>query len=268
LSDEVETLLPDFRSLRHLVPPRDRFWADPFPVFSNGKYYIFLEEYLYSRHKAHIAVLELAPDGERTSSPVIVLERDYHLSYPCVFEWQGAYYMVPETVHNRTVELYRARSFPYAWELQTTLLEDVQAVDTTLTESGGRWWMFTNIAWDRASKWSDWNDELHLFHAPSPLGPWTPHRGNPVKSDVRSSRPAGRLFTRGGDLYRPAQDCSQRYGYAITINKILSLNTDEFREVAVAKILPNWSANLVGTHTINSAKGLTVIDGRMLSGAV
>jgi transcriptional regulator GlxA family with amidase domain len=37
-------------------------------------------------------------------------------------------------------------------------------------------------------------DELSLFYAESPLGPWTPHPRNPVKSDVRGSRPAGGLF--------------------------------------------------------------------------
>ena len=39
----------------------------------------------------------------------------------------------------------------------------------------------------------------HVFHADSPFGPFTPHRRNPVKSDVRSARPAGKLFTWNGD---------------------------------------------------------------------
>ena len=41
-----------------------------------------------------------------------------------------------------------------------------------------------------------------------------------VKSDVRGSRPAGALFEWNGDVYRPAQDSSGRYGYAISINRI------------------------------------------------
>ena len=61
-----------------------------------------------------------------------------------------------------------------------------------------------------------------------PLGPWKPHKRNPVKSDVRNSRPAGRLFYWNGDLYRPAQDSSQRYGYAMSINRVLRLTPDEF----------------------------------------
>jgi hypothetical protein len=143
------------------------------------------------------------------------------------------------------------------------LLDKIRAVDATLAEVDGRWWMFANIGQERASRWSDWNEELHVFHAPSPLGPWTPHRRNPVKSDVRSARPAGRLFRLGRDLYRPAQNCAVRYGHSITINQVVRLTPSEFREVPVSAILPHWAAHLVGTHTINSVRGLTVIDGRL-----
>src|SRR5213596_456309 len=57
-----------------------------------------------------------------------------------------------------------------------------------------------------------------------PLGPWRPHPGNPVKVDVRSSRPAGGPFLFGGNLYRPAQDCSRTYGGGITINRVTHLS--------------------------------------------
>jgi hypothetical protein len=82
-----------------------------------------------------------------------------------------------------------------------------------------------------------------------------------VKSDVRSARPAGRLFRRNGCLYRPAQDCSVHYGHAISINRVLRLTRDEFSEEETAKILPRWRKGLERTHTLNSAGRLTVIDG-------
>ena len=36
---------------------------------------------------------------------------------------------------------------------------------------------------------------------------------------------------------------------------------DEYEEVEVSKVLPQWSKNLVGTHTLNHCQGLTVVDG-------
>lgn len=247
---------------RHILPPRDRFWADPFPVRWGDRYYIFVEQYLYRERKAHIAVLELGRDGTWTS-PVPVLERPYHLSYPFVFQWRGEYFMCPEAHASGAVELYRAASFPYEWKPEATLLSDVRAVDPTLIEIDGRWWMFTTVAREGVSDPSCWDDELHLFHAPSPLGPWTPHRRNPVKSDLRSSRPAGRLFRVNGELYRPAQNCTERYGLAMTVNRIVRIDPDEYREVAVSEIPPRWATGLLRTHTINAVRGLTVIDGQL-----
>lgn len=242
---------------KHLAPPRDRFWADPFPVEEGGEHYVFFEEFPYKEAKGVISYLKLGPAGGIVEGPVRVLERDYHLSYPFVFEWRGERYMIPETGDRRTVELYRCASFPREWKLERVLLEDVRAVDATLHEQGGVWWMFANVAEEGVAR--NW-DELHLFYADSPLGPWRPHRRNPVKSDARGARPAGRLFWRDGQLYRPAQDCSKRYGYAVAINRVERLDAEEFREREVWKILPGWRENVLATHTLNQAGRLTVID--------
>jgi hypothetical protein len=166
--------------------------------------------------------------------------------------------MVPETSQNRTVELYLSTSFPFEWKLEKVLLDDIDnAVDATLFEIDDLWWMFVNIGLKEVSANTE---ELYLFYADSPLGPWTPHRRNPVKSDVRNSRPAGRPFRRNGFLYRPAQDSSKCYGYAITINKIVRLSPNEFAEEEVSKILPEWQKGIIGTHTLSISDELTVVD--------
>ena len=103
---------------------------------------------------------------------------------------------------------------------------------------------------------------LYLFYADSPMGPWRPHRLNPVKVDVRSTRPAGRPFRHGGRLYRPAQDGAPVYGSAIVVHEILELTPTSFREVQIARISPEWRPGLSGTHTLNAAGSLTAIDAR------
>lgn len=238
-----------------LMPPKDRFWADPFPVKAGDRHYIFFEEWIYGRPKGHISVVEVDEKGP-VGEPGPVLELDYHLSHPFLFEWQGAHYLLPETAENRTVELYRAVSFPDKWELAGILLSGVMGSDATIFQLGDSWWMFVAIGERRIPA----NDELHLFLAESPLGPWRPHRRNPVKSDVRSARPAGQIFLHEGHYYRPSQDCSTSYGHAIVLNRIETIDPDHYREVAVARLSPTWLPRLVGTHTINAAAGLTVID--------
>ena len=77
---------------------------------------------------------------------------------------------------------------------------------------------------------------------------------------MRGSRPAGGLFEWNDEVYRPAQDSSGRYGYAISINRITQLDHDGFQEETVSNILPDWSKGLVATHTISIAGDLTVVD--------
>jgi hypothetical protein len=132
----------------------------------------------------------------------------------------------------------------------------VYAVDATLVDVNGSWWMFANMTVEGAVN----TDELHIFQAPSPFGPWRAHRRNPVKSDGRCARPAGKLFYWNGDLYRPSQDCSGRYGSAVVINQVVRLNECEYREMAVSRIEPKWAPHLLATHTLNSAPGMTVAD--------
>jgi hypothetical protein len=241
---------------KYLVPPKHHFWADPFPVKVAGRYFVFFEDFSSIDRKGVIAMMELRKDGS-TDAPVKVLEREFHLSYPFLFEWQNSLYMIPETGSNNTVELYRCNSFPLNWAKQTTLLEGNNPSDATLVQHDGRWWMFVSIQEPGVS--ANW-DETYLFHADTPLGPWAPHAHNPVKSDVRNSRPAGRFFYHRGQLMRPAQDCSTRYGYAIAINRVLKLTVEEYREEEVVKILPHWDRHVVGTHTFNSADELTMVD--------
>lgn len=245
-----------FYQYTHVNPPKDRFWADPCPVRLDDKYWVFLEEYMYDTARGHISVMQVNPDGT-WSEPVPVLRRDYHLSYPYVFEYEGGFYMIPESARNKTVELYACDSFPDKWSFHSLLLSGMNAVDATVCAIDGAWWMFVAQGVPGALN----SDELFLYYADSPLGPWKPHKRNPVKSDVRSARPAGRIFESNGRYYRPSQDCSRAYGWAISINQIAHISPDAYRETEVSKILPHWAPGLRATHTLNYAGDLGVIDG-------
>lgn len=253
---EAPTPHPAVGQLAHLVPPPDRFWADPFPVVRDGKRYLFFEEFLHALGKGHISVIAL-DDGAGDREPTMVLTRDHHLAYPFVFVWQGAYFMLPDSGADRAVDLYRCLEFPHRWTHEARLLEGLYAADPTLVQVEETWWLFTSVSAGGTPP----TDELHLFWAESPLGPWTPHKANPVKSDVRSARPAGRLFRWRGDLYRPAQNCSGAYGRALTFQKVVRLDVDGYAEVEVSALQPDWAPHLTRTHTYNASDGVIAIDG-------
>ena len=79
------TLPTIFFGFKKIIPPKDRYWADPNFIKKNERYYIFFEEYIYSRKKGHISCIELDVEGN-CSFPQIVLKKDYHLSFPFVFK--------------------------------------------------------------------------------------------------------------------------------------------------------------------------------------
>lgn len=238
-----------------ITPPPDRFWADPFPVQVKGTDFILFEELIYSERRGRISILELGPNGP-IGPATPVLRADHHLSYPFVFQWRGEHFMMPESSAAGCIQLYRARTFPHEWALETNLLEGLPLLDATLAQVEGRWWLWGNLQAPGASPW----DEVHLFYAPTPLGPWTPHRANPVVSDVRTARPAGGPFSRHGAWFRPSQDCSRGYGSALNIQRILRLTEREYEEQTVARLAPEWIPGIRGIHTVNAAGGLTVID--------
>ncbi len=259
--DEQESILkPDLTNYKKLIPPSDRFWADPF-IYRKGKqFYVFFEELFYNDNKGHISVIELGDNGMGSTSE-IVLKTNYHLSYPFLFEDNGALYMIPETSENKTIELYKCVEFPNKWIIDKVLFDNIIAVDTTLFKKDGKYWMFTNI---KEREGTSKHNDLFLFYADSLLSDdWKPHPLNPVVTDITKARSAGNLFIEKNFIYRPAQDCGKFYGYGVTINKIIKLNEHEYEEQEIHKIVPNWDKNIFSTHTINKNERLTVIDGRL-----
>lgn len=165
--------------------------------------------------------------------------------------------MTPESAANRSVELYRCERLPGDWKHVRTLLADIDAADPTPFQHDGRWWMFVNL---NASGGAHGTDELHLYWSDRLDGEWHPHAFNPVVSDVRCARPAGRVFVDDGRLYRPAQDGSRAYGGATVIRCIDVLNTEEYAESTVSRLSPDWQSQQVGTHTLNRDGNSSVVD--------
>jgi hypothetical protein len=241
-----------------MVPPIDRFWADPFVIERDNKFYIFVEEFVYNRNKGHISVISVDINGNY-SKPTKVLEKSYHLSYPFLFKEGSDLYMIPETKQNKTIDLYKCVEFPFKWTFETTLIKEIEAVDSTIIYRDNKYWLFTNIA---ANKGASNFDELYVFSSKTlDYGSWEPHPKNPVVSDVKQARPAGGFFEYQNNLYRPSQNNTIRYGYGMKINKVVELNELNYEEIPVNEIFPNWDDDIIATHTLSSDGKITVIDG-------
>ena len=197
----------------------------------------------------------------RCKAPVKVIEEAHHLSYPFVFSHRDNYFLIPESGSTKTVDLYECVEFPFQWKFRLRLMEGVAAVDTTVFYHHDKWWLFTNVVENPGA--SDL-DELFLFYSDELHSTsWTPHPMNPVVSDVRNARPAGRIFVHDGRIIRPSQNSSRRYGFGVKMNEIRILDEKEYEEVEIQSIEPDWDKRLMATHTFNHVGNLTVIDGNV-----
>ena len=231
-------------------PAPGRFLADPFAVEKDGEIHVFCEEYLGRKGRiSHFAI-----GDPSVIEPIIQLPT--HMSYPFVFEHDNKLYCVPETSQAGEVALYVCQIFPHVWTKVATLIDGLRGVDASLIEYADHWWMFVNDVDDR---------RLFIWHAPRLEGPWAPHALNPVKSDPRSARPAGRPFTHAGALFRPAQDCSLSYGQQVVLNRVTRLTTQTFEEEVVGVIRPDRHGPYPhGLHTVCAVGDLTIVDGKRL----
>jgi hypothetical protein len=232
--------------LKHIAPPKDRFWADPFPIEFNDKTYLFVEQQIGSGNGT-LGFIELFSD--LTTSPFVpILEKPYHLSYPCVTNINNTWYLIPESHENKTIDVYQAIEFPFTWEYLMPLMDNVDANDSTLLFYNNLWWIFTSIA----TKTNPANKNLSLFFSDSfPSNTWIPHPLNPVCSNLSNSRMAGSCFLKNGILYRPSQDCLKNYGNKTNINRIIELTPSSYKEEIIRTIYPEKEIHAVCTHTIN-----------------
>ncbi len=196
------------------------FVADPFMIRTNGQWHMFFEVMNEEAGQGDIG-LATSADGRSWQYRQVVLDEPFHLSYPCVFQWEGRAYMVPESRQSGAVRLYEADPFPVRWRYVTNLV-DAPLVDPTVLRHGGRWWLFAGV---RA------NHELHLFHSESLVSGWRPHPMSPVVRNNRDiARPGGRVLSMGERVLRFPQDCDPDYGNAVRAMEITELTPTTYRE--------------------------------------
>jgi hypothetical protein len=233
-----------------------RTYADPFLFEHEGRHHLFCEEVPRDSKQGVISHTELRLDGVAADPPTPVLRAPSHLSYPFVFSHGGEVFMIPESSAAHRVELYRAVRFPREWRRETVLLEEIDAVDCTITAHDGRLWLFAAVAASGASS----ADELHIFSAERPHGPWRAHPSNPVVSDARCARPAGAIQRWGARIVRPAQDCSRRYGWAISFREIDVLTPTAYAEHEIDRLEPGELGRARATHTYAADGRFEAID--------
>lgn len=242
------------------IEPFHRFFADPF-FYGKEKadLYLMVEEFDINKGYGKISLLTFN-EPLKLKSAKILLDTGSHLSYPFIFKENGRVYVFPEAGKSGRLSCYE-----YDFEAQKLIflqtIIDLPVMDPTILKYNGKYWVFGTSAGVNARK------QLFIFFADNILGPYKPHSKNPVTDSLNGSRPAGQFIDVDGTVYRPAQNCSNRYGESITINKVNWLDEFNYEEEPYMLISINKknkrNAGIHSIHTINACGDMVVVDGEM-----
>ncbi|MCR5403886.1 MAG: GNAT family N-acetyltransferase [Butyrivibrio sp.] len=98
------------------IPLSRKFWySDPVIFTNDSRSYLFLEAFDRDDLRGKVACCELTSSGPTT--PRVIIDEPFHMSFPTVFRFGDGIYMIPETSADKSLRLYRAADFPDNWEL-------------------------------------------------------------------------------------------------------------------------------------------------------
>lgn len=230
------------------------FVADPFLIKHEGVWYVFYEV-LPEHNREGVISYSYSYDGLNWEYGKIVLQANYHLSYPYVFKANDKIYMVPEGGAGGSIKLYEAKSFPSQWEL-VKQLKTGGFYDSSLFYHNEKWWMITmGVSSEPNSMYIYYTDDLDKE--------WKSHVLNPIiKNNPTISRPGGRVYRDESRLIRFTQDCSANYGRRLTAFQITTLTPTQYEEKELGEVISN--SNIKGTW---NQDGMHHIDIQMEKGS-
>lgn len=247
------------------------WYADPLLFHRDGERWLFCEDFDLSAGKGSIAAMPLSADGN-IGDPRTVLQENFHLSFPTVFDWNGNIWMIPETGADRSLCLYRCHTFPDGWEkvkafpvgieLADTILLDVTPEELTLLCSQVQ---PENGLYTRYRRY-------RLRCAPGEEGGFSLQEDEPFNLEHRAydlgARNAGPLFQWGDQLIRPAQ-VSTKVDYGVYLQFWTRRNDRETplcaampQSVEIEGLDPRF---IIGIHTYCRDDALEILDARYLS---
>jgi hypothetical protein len=249
---------PDIQWLR--PESNSTFYADPFLVHgNNGTYKVLLEEYPYKENYGKISLMTFDKDFKLVGQKVL-LDTNSHLSYPFAFSEDGKTYIFPESAQSNKLSCYEYDPVNETISFVKNII-DLPLRDSTIIKHGGKYWIFGTMS-DNGLDY-----KLNVYYSDKLLGPYQPHRENPIKNGLDGTRSAGNFITVDGEIYRPTQNCMNSYGESITINKILELTETSIIEAPYMTIdlnPKNKNNKQINTiHTINVLNNTLVVDGKL-----
>ena len=256
IGKNLDEIINNSITYKKIDNPANYFLADPFLFFHKGKSYCFAEAFDLRRKKGMIS--ELIFSNGTLEYDRIVLEEDFHLSFPFIFEYENRMYMCPETSEIGEVRLYVYDEQMKVWEFYSTLLTKIAAVDSLIFERNGYWWLICSVD---AVGLGNYSSELHLYYSTSPIDSnWNKHPQSPISLSSTNGRNGG-LVILDSDIYRVAQKQGfNTYGKQVCLMHIDSITPTGYSESIYIRELPYPNKLAMASHHLDIKDNFIVRD--------
>lgn len=244
------TLQKDIVWLKHRY--KDRFFADPFLWYQDiSNFYILVEEFIFWEERGKITLLIVDKNKFELIDKRTVIDEPYHLSFPFCNEDDDV--IIPESVASGKCFKYEISKDTYKINKKEIVVNE-GLIDQTFISYKGTEWLFTSKAQKPSA-------ELHIYYRNCD-GDYVESERQPIKTDNRTSRSAGRFFFWNNKLVRPVQDCYKRYGHQTKLMEIVELDKSNYmdREIKTISSISNPPYNET-LHTFNVYDGFIIVDG-------
>lgn len=231
-------------------PYKGRWFADPFLLDVTAEYYIVLaEDYEFSKGYACISRLIIDRKTMEITDAKKILDDGSHMSFPVILRKEDGIYVHPENSASGQLKLYK-----YDQENERLVFDSVMS-DNSLTDA-------VTLCQDGESSMF----ATRLGHNPNgniidilekKNGKYVIVGQSEQNGDI--ARMAGDFFTFNGKLYRPAQDCNERYGGALILQEV-EFDGKNLKTTNIRRLTSTHPQLKLGLHTFNMYKDKIIID--------
>jgi hypothetical protein len=233
--------------LRH--HDKNCWYADPFILdVTESEIVVLVEEFQYVNQKGQISELIVDKKTYELKEKNILLEMNTHLSFPAILRDRDRVFVYPESWHSGRLSLYEYKGRGEKLEFVKVLCDESMA-DAVMTDWFDKKPLLFSTKNDAILSIYNYDVVSDKFVFSKEL--------NFGKSTARN---AGAFFKYNDEIFRPAQVGGNCYGHAVEIQKVVEGFGGNFSFEPYKTIVSNHPTLRVGMHTLNSYKGVTVID--------
>ena len=232
-------------------PYKNRWFADPFLLdVTDTEYVVLAEDFEFAKGYACISLLRIHRESMEIIDAKRILDDGSHMSFPVILRRKDGIYVHPENSVSKQLKLYRYDENEEKLVFHS-VMADYPLTDAVTLNHDGESTMFATRFGHNPN--GNVLDILEKKDGRYELVGTCTMEGN-------IARMAGDFFEYNGKLFRPAQDCNERYGGAVIIQEV-EYNGKDLKVIRDVRRLQTSHPKLrLGLHTFNMYKNHLIVD--------